>query len=69
MSSIETNSVPSELWEELQAALNRLVQGVRDHEAARKSRERMDRLREENRQRLGAQDISVDLIRKSRDHR
>jgi hypothetical protein len=57
------------LWEELQAALDRLVQGVRDPEAARKSRERMDRLREENCQRLGVQDISVDLIRKSPDHR
>ena len=56
-------------WAELQAALDRLSRGIRDPEAARKSRERMDRVREENRKRLGVQNIAVDLIRESRDSR
>jgi hypothetical protein len=56
-------------WDDLQAALDRLSRGIRDPEAARKSRERMDRMREENRRRLGVQDIAVDLIRQSRDRR
>jgi hypothetical protein len=60
---------PPEAWADLQAALDRLATGTRDLDAARKSRERMDRLREENRKRLGIQQIAVDLIRDSRDSR
>jgi hypothetical protein len=54
---------------ELQEALNRLAQGVRDTEAARRSRERMDRMREENRKRFGVQNVGVDIIREMRDSR
>ena len=46
---------PATALAELRAALDRLANGIRDPEAARKSRERMDRLREENRKRLGVQ--------------
>ena len=55
--------------DELQEALDRLSKGIRDAEASRKSRERMDRMREENRKRFGTQDIAVDLIRESRNSR
>lgn len=69
MITSETTDVSSEAWDDLQAALDRLAHGIRDPEAARKSRERMDRLRKENRKRLGVQNIAVDLIRQSRDSR
>ncbi len=52
--------------EDLQFALERLAQGIHDPEAARKSRERMHRMREENRKRFGIQSIAVDLIREAR---
>ncbi len=66
--SSETQSTGKE-WDELQAALDRLSGGLRDPQVARASRERMDRLREENRKRLGIQNIAVDLIREARDRR
>ena len=59
----------AQAWAELQAALGRLSKGIRDPEAARESRDRMDRLREENRKRLGVQNIAVNLVRESRDSR
>lgn len=58
-----------EAWSELQSALDHVSNGIRDPEAARKSRERMNRLREENRKRLGVQNIVVDLIRRARESR
>jgi hypothetical protein len=64
-----TGGVPSQTWEELQAALDRLCHGIPDPGAARRSRDRMDHLREENRRRLSVQDIAVDLIRQSRERR
>src|SRR5260370_163785 len=54
-----TTGILSEAWAELQAALDRLSRGIRDPEAAGKSRARMDRLREENRKRLGVQNIAM----------
>jgi hypothetical protein len=66
MTPTETAANP---WDELQSALDRVAQGVSDPEAARQSRERMDHLREANRQRLGEQNIAVDLIRAARDSR
>lgn len=66
MSTAEISNVSPESWDELQTALVRLSQGIRDPEAARKSRERMNRMREENRLRFGMQNIAVDLIRQSR---
>ena len=46
MKTIETtNGISPEAWDELQAALDRLSKGIRDPEASRKSRERMDRMR------------------------
>jgi hypothetical protein len=66
--STETKTT-GEAWDELQSVLDRLSRGIRDPQAARASRERMNRLREENRKRLGTQNIAVDLIREARNRR
>jgi hypothetical protein len=51
---------------ELQALLDALSAGQRDPEVARRSRERIDREREELRKRIGTVDVAVDLIREAR---
>ena len=61
--------ISPEAWDELQAALERLSNGIQDRDAARRSRDRMEKMREENCRRFGVQDIAVDLIRESRDRR
>jgi len=52
---------------ELTHAIDNAVKGVRDPEAMRQAAERMDRMREEMRQRTGEVSIAVDLLRESRD--
>jgi hypothetical protein len=69
MKTVETSMMSPELRVELQEALARLSKGIRDPELARKSRQRMDRLREENRKRFGVQNIGVSIIREMRDSR
>jgi hypothetical protein len=51
----------------VQAAVDRVLKGVRDPEAMRQAAERMDRMREEMRQRIGDVDLAVPLIRSVRD--
>jgi hypothetical protein len=52
---------------QLQAAVDRVLKGVRDSEAMRQAAERMDRMREEMRQRVGNVNLAVPLIRETRD--
>jgi hypothetical protein len=52
---------------EVQASVDRILKGVRDPEAMRQAAERMDRMREEMRQRVGNVDLAVPLIRATRD--
>jgi hypothetical protein len=52
---------------ELQAAVDNFLKGVRDPEAMLRAAERMDRMREEMRQRVGDVDLAVQLIRETRD--
>ena len=52
---------------ELNEAITRRMKGVRDPEAARKACERMDRMREEIRRRVGTVEIAIDFIRELRD--
>lgn len=59
-------TIPAGLKVELQQALEALANGVRDPASARKAAERMDRLREENRRRLGEQDCAVTIVRQMR---
>ena len=68
MNAIE-NLIPHEIMAELQEATKQAAKGLRDPDAARKACERMDRMREKNRQRLGAQDVGVEIIREMRDTR
>jgi hypothetical protein len=51
---------------EVQAAVDRVLRGVRDPDAMLQAAERMDRMREEMRQRVGNVDLAVPLIRETR---
>jgi hypothetical protein len=67
MGAIEKPSaIPREILAEMQERAERAVKGIRDPEDARRACERMDRMREELRQRLGETDIAVELIREAR---
>jgi len=68
MQKLETVPVYSpDTDRELQDAVNRLVQGVRDPQATKAACDRMDRMREEMRERVGEIEVAVDLIRDARD--
>ena len=68
MNTTETTlSVPPDLAAEFQEALDDLAKGIRRPEKMQAACERMDRLREENRQLFGEQNIAVELVRQARD--
>ena len=67
MGTKETSGIPPELLAELQEAADRAARGVRDPEVMRRACERMDRMREEIRQKHGVLDIGVPAIRELRD--
>ena len=52
---------------EVQAAIDRALAGVRDPDSMRQAAERMDRMREEMRARVGNVNLAVPLIRETRD--
>jgi hypothetical protein len=52
---------------EVEVAVDRVLKGIRDPEAMRREAERMDRMREEMRLRVGNVDLAVPLIRETRD--
>lgn len=52
---------------DVQAAVDRALVGGRDPAAMRRAAERMDRMREEMRRRVGDVDLAVPLIRETRD--
>jgi hypothetical protein len=52
---------------EVQVAVDGVLKGVRDPQAMRRAAERMDRMREEMRQRVGNVNLAVPLIRETRD--
>jgi hypothetical protein len=64
-----TGLIPSEAMAELRAAATLAAAGVRDAEAIRQACERMDRLREENRRKLGDSPVGTNIIREVRDAR
>ena len=59
--------IPPHVMAELQAAADRAAQGIRDPEIMLQACERMDRRREEIRQKHGILDIGVPAIRELRD--
>jgi hypothetical protein len=66
--AIAAPDISEELKAELQEALDDLAKGIRRPEKMQAACERMDRMREENRQLFGEQNIAVELIREARDH-
>jgi hypothetical protein len=62
-----TAGIPPDLAAEFQEALDDLAKGIRRPEKMQAACERMDRLREENRQLFGEQNIAVELVRQARD--
>jgi hypothetical protein len=62
-------AVPQEDLDTLREAIDRVVRGIRDPNAARRACEEMDQAREEMRREFGERDLAVDLIRESRDER
>jgi len=52
---------------EVQAAIDRALKGVRDPDSMRQAAERMDRMREEMRVRVGNVNLAVPLFRETRD--
>ena len=52
---------------QMQAAIDRAVRGVRDPASVRSACDRMDRMRDEMRQRVGDVEVAVTLIREGRD--
>jgi hypothetical protein len=61
-----TETAPA-LDQELEIAVENAMKGIRDPEVMRKAAERMDRMREEMRVRVGIVDLAVPLIRECRD--
>jgi hypothetical protein len=68
MATIEQpSSIPPETLAEMQERADRADRGLRDPDDARRACERMDKMREELRQRVGETDSAVALIREARD--
>jgi hypothetical protein len=63
--SIDINNA-AEAKREVDEAVERLRNGVRDPEAVRKACERMDHEREELRKKIGTIEVAVELIRDAR---
>jgi len=66
MSTPEHTGFRPEVRAELEEAIRRAMSGVRDPEVMRKSCQRMDRMREEIRQKHGILNIGVPAIRELR---
>ena len=64
---LNTPAIPHELLAEMQERAQRAARGIRDPDDARKACERMDRMREELRERIGETNLAVELIREARD--
>jgi hypothetical protein len=62
----ETAVSPEDL-SELEATMDRVLKGIRDPEVMDHAAERMDRMREEMRSRVGQGEWAVELIRQTRD--
>jgi len=67
MTNTEKRSAIPEDLVELEATIDRAMRGIRDPEKTRQAAERMDRMREEMRQRVGVGEWAVQLIREARD--
>ena len=66
METTSDDVFPPEIRAEIEAAVRRAMSGVRDPEAMRRACERMDRIRDEIRQKHGILNIGVPAIRELR---
>ena len=66
VSFMNTTGIAPELAVEFQEVLDDLAKGIRRPEKMQAACERMDRLREENRQLFGEQNLAVELVRQAR---
>lgn len=64
---MSTETIPSQIMDELQKAADQAAQGIRDPEAMRQACENMDRIREEIFGRHGVLDLGLPAIRELRD--
>ena len=67
MAPAETNPLPPDVLAAMEEAARAALSNVRDPEVMRQACERMDRMREEIRQKHGVLDIGVPAIRELRD--
>lgn len=67
MTAKDERVFPPEIHAQLEEAIRRAMSGVRDPGAMQMACERMDRMREQLRQKHGEMNIAVDLIRAVRD--
>jgi hypothetical protein len=67
MNATEPITIPPELLAALQEAADNAARGIRDPEAMKRACDRMDRMREELRQRQGEMNVAVELVRETRD--
>jgi hypothetical protein len=65
--NIETPAIPDDVLAEIRQRAARAYRGIRDADDVRKACERMGRMREELKERLGEIDLAVELIREARD--
>lgn len=61
--------IPTEIRVELDQTLADLAKGIRDPEKMKAAAERMDRMREHNRELFGELNVGVKIIREMRDSR
>ncbi|MDB5340853.1 MAG: hypothetical protein JWN70_6472 [Planctomycetaceae bacterium] len=65
--STDTSKPLTDDAKQLEDLIAKLMRGERDPEAAKKARERMDRMREATYKRVGLLDVAVPYIRELRD--
>ena len=65
--NMSTETIPSQIMDDLQKAAERAAKGIRDPDAMRRACENMDRVREEVFGRHGVLDIGLPSIRELRD--
>jgi hypothetical protein len=64
---VEAPAIPDDILTEMSARAIRAASGIRDSDDVRRACERMDRMREELRERIGETELAVELIREARD--
>jgi hypothetical protein len=62
-----STDTPTTSKDELEELIAKLMKGEPDPEAAKKSRERLDRMRDETRKRVGTVEVAVEFVREHRD--